>query len=52
MMLRARSQFDGALAVVSILHGFTVNADARTISAFPIMPLNIAVMPVAHFSLP
>ena len=49
MMLRARPQFDGALAVVAFFHGFTVNADARNISALPIMPLNIAVMSMAQF---
>ncbi len=49
MMLRARPQFDGALAMVALFHRLIANADARTISALPFMPLSIAVMPVAHF---
>jgi|NGEPerStandDraft_6_1074524.scaffolds.fasta_scaffold94617_3 hypothetical protein len=49
MMLRARPQFDGALAMVAIFHEFVADADARSISALPFMPLDIAVVSVAHF---
>jgi hypothetical protein len=47
MMLRARSQFDGTLAMVTLFHRLIANADAR-ICSLPFVPLNIAVMPVAH----
>jgi hypothetical protein len=49
MMLRARSQFDGALAMVTIFHGFVADAHACTVSAYPLVTLNVAVMSVAHF---
>jgi hypothetical protein len=48
MMLRARSQFDGALAMVTIFHGFVADAHACTVSALPFVPLNIAVVCVAQ----
>jgi len=49
-MLRARPQLDRTLAVVTIFHEFAADALARTVSAFPFMPRNIAIMFVAHFS--
>jgi hypothetical protein len=48
-MFRTRSQLDWTLAVVAIFHAFVADALARTICALPFMPLNIAVMSVAHF---
>ena len=48
-MLRARSQLDGALAMVALLHQQITDAFAGTVGAYPLVPLNIAVMSVAHF---
>ena len=48
-MLRARSQLDGALAMVALLHQQITDAFAGTVGAYPLVPLNIAVMFVAHF---
>ncbi len=48
MMLRASSQLDWTLAVVANFHRLTADAQARTIYALPFMPLNIAIMSVAH----
>ena len=50
-MFRASTQLDWAFGVVAIFHEFVAEALARTISALPIMPLNIAVMSVAHVAL-
>jgi hypothetical protein len=49
-MLRARPQLDGTLAVVAIFHEFAADALACNVSAYPLVPSNIAVMFVAHFS--
>ncbi len=49
MMLRARSQFGGALAMVALLHQQITYALAATIRALPFVPFNVAVVLVAHF---
>ena len=51
MMLRARPQFDGALAMVAIFHAFVADALARTICALPFVSFDIAVVSVAQFAL-
>src|ERR1017187_568974 len=51
MMLRAHSQLDWTFAVVAIFHEFVADALALTICALPFMPLNIAIMFVAHLFL-
>ena len=50
MMLGARSQLDWTLAVVALFHRLVADALTRTICALPFMPLNIAIMFVAHFA--
>ena len=51
MMLRARSQLDWTFAVVAIFHEFVADALACIVSANPLVPLNVAVMSVAHLAL-
>jgi hypothetical protein len=50
-MLGAVPQLDGALGVVAIFHQLTADALARSVSALPIMPLNAAVVSMAHYFL-
>jgi hypothetical protein len=50
-MLRARSQLDGALAVVAFFHQQITDALAATIRALPFVSFDIAIVFVAHFFL-
>jgi len=50
-MLRARSQLDGALAMVALLHQQITDALAGAVAAYPIVTLNIAIVFVAHLFL-
>ena|ERR1035441_8108980 len=49
-MLRTRTQFDGAVAVVALLHRFLAYADALTGFALPRMPSDVAKMFMTHIS--
>ena len=50
-MLRARSQLDGALAVVAFFHQQITDALAATIRALPFVSFDIAIVFVAHLFL-